>query len=79
MLFEHISVTMTLDEWFNLKRLRGERVTETEFGALAGIGQPHVNRLRKGKATPTLKTAQRISEVTGGLVTANDFQTAVQQ
>jgi Meiotically up-regulated gene 113 len=63
-------VTMTLDQY-----LSETGMTETEFGARAGLTQPSVNRLRHRKMNPDLGTMRRIAEATGGKVAPNDFLT----
>ncbi|MGE0575415.1 MAG: helix-turn-helix domain-containing protein [Reyranella sp.] len=59
--------------------LAEEGLTETRFAALVGISQPHVNRLRAGKAWPARDLVERIRAVTGGKVTADDFLTSPAQ
>ena len=47
-------------------------MTETEFGILVGLSQPHVNRIRKGAGT-SWPTALRIVRETAGKVTLDDL------
>jgi transcriptional regulator with XRE-family HTH domain len=59
---------MTLDEY-----LSTQRITEAQFAALIERSQAQVNRIRRGKSWPSKRVLARISEVTNGTVTANDF------
>jgi transcriptional regulator with XRE-family HTH domain len=54
--------------------MKYERMTEAQFGHLVGLSQSQVNRLRRGLAFPSGKTARRIQDRTGGKVTLADFQ-----
>ena len=46
---------------------------QEDFAKLVGISQPHVSRLLKGGTWPQRALLQRITEATGGKVTADDF------
>lgn len=62
---------MTLDDYLK-SRKQDDGLTEPAFAVAVGIDQSTVNRLRKG-GIPSKATMERIFEVTGGRVTANDF------
>jgi DNA-binding transcriptional regulator YdaS (Cro superfamily) len=53
----------TLDQYLNDKAL-----TEPAFGALIGVSQQHVNRLRRRLKGPSLPLAVRIEKATKGEV-----------
>lgn len=59
---------MKLDDY-----LKRHDLTEAEFGAMIGISQPQVNRLRRGIRWPNRETAKAIAAATKGRVTADDF------
>ncbi len=62
---------MTLDDY-----LTKTRKTEADFGALIGLTQGQVNRLRRGKSMPSWETVETIRVVTRGKVKADDFRSA---
>lgn len=61
---------MTLAEY-----LKDTGLKQEDFAKLAGISQPHVSRLLKGRTWPQRALLERIREVTEGKVTADDFLT----
>jgi len=48
--------------------LEREKLTQSAFADRLGVKQSFVSRLIRGEAMPSLKTAVRIAEVTGGAV-----------
>lgn len=58
----------TLREYINQNNL-----SQVEFGELIGVSQPAVDRYIDGDRIPRPKIMEKISKVTGGEVTANDF------
>ena len=62
---------MTLDRFLAISNL-----TDAAFGSLAGISQPHVSRLRRGKAFPSRETVERIQVATQGKVKPADWYAA---
>ena len=46
---------------------------DAEFAVAIGVDRSSVNRMRNGKLVPSPAVMQRIIELTGGRVTANDF------
>lgn len=59
---------MTLKEY-----LSAVGMTHAEFAEKIGIHRSNVSRFCSGDRRPDLTTLQRIYEVTGGKVEANDF------
>ena len=64
---------MKLGDW-----LREKHMTHESFALLVGCGTSHITRLipRRGKKQvrkPSFALAKKISEATGGQVTANDW------
>lgn len=53
--------------------LRANNLTQKDFGVLIGLSQPSVHRILNRKTFPRQKTLKKITEVTDGAVTANDF------
>jgi transcriptional regulator with XRE-family HTH domain len=48
-------------------------MTDASFGALAGISQSQVSRIRRGISWPTSETVEAIVKATKGKVTAQDL------
>ncbi len=63
-----ISFPMLFQEWF--KSQKG--LTQRAFGESVGVTQGRITQLLKGQ-NPSFALAHRISEVTRGAVTPNDF------
>lgn len=59
--------------------LRDHDVSDTVFANAIGISRVSVWRLRKGKQSPSLKTAQRIERETNGKVLATSWVDASSQ
>lgn len=55
------------------KYLSKHRLTQQQFADQIGGDQSRVSRMLAGKANPSLSLLNKISQVTGGKVTANDF------
>ncbi len=53
--------------------LNKRNMTDATFGALAGLSQSQVSRIRRGLSMPSREALERIKEATKGKVTANDF------
>ena len=53
--------------------IRESGVTEQELANKTGYSQGTINKLRNGKINPTLELLTKIAEVTGQMVTPNDF------
>jgi predicted transcriptional regulator len=53
--------------------LAANRITNEGFAKMLGTSQPAVSRYVTGKRVPRPQHIRRISEITGGEVTANDF------
>ena len=53
--------------------IRESGVTEQELANKTGYSQGTINKLRNGKINPTLELLTKIAEVTGQIVTPNDF------
>lgn len=53
--------------------LKKNDLTDAAFGALIGISQSQISRIRRGESFPSRDTLAVIAEFTGGAVTANDF------
>lgn len=71
---------MTLDAYLsNLKDEFGRPVTDAAFGALCGMSQSQVSRLRNGKSRPSFEAIEAIHAATGGEVSPNDWFDAVQE
>jgi transcriptional regulator with XRE-family HTH domain len=69
---------MTLDQYLtqeNERRAKAKKpkLTDAEFGALVGISQPQVSRLRAGLSRPSWATIDAIMTATKGKVSANDW------
>lgn len=58
----------TLDDWLKAN-WRSREKTDTDFAAAIGCSGPHLSLIIKGDASPSLKLAVRIEEVTAGAVT----------
>lgn len=57
-----------------LDRYLTEReMTNAVFGRLVGASEATISRLRNGKQAPSYALVRRISEATGGSVTADAF------
>jgi len=59
---------MTLKEYLSTRP-----ITDAEFGALIGVSQSQVSRIKNGRAAASLKVAVAIEEATGKLVTAKEI------
>jgi transcriptional regulator with XRE-family HTH domain len=58
----------------NLKTyLKNKNLNDSEFAVLINTSQTAVNRYKLGRRTPSPDVMQRIIDVTGGEVTANDW------
>lgn len=57
--------TMTLQEWMELKKTKDDALAK-EVTAVSGvpISRSQINRIRRGKSTPSLKTARALEVVT---------------
>ena len=69
---------MTLDEYLtaeNEKRTIAERqrITDAEFGAMVGLSQSQISRLRSGRFRPSWAAMEAIQKATGGEVAPNDW------
>ena len=53
--------------------LKQNDMTDAAFGALIGISQSQISRIRRGESFPSRGTLFNIAKVTSGKVTANDF------
>lgn len=53
--------------------LKKEGETRRSFAQKAGISRAMVSHIATGRATPSIETALRIQEATGGEVTAKDL------
>lgn len=53
--------------------LTENNMTDAEFGALAGLSQSQVSRIRRGVSWPSRDAVEAITSSTGGAVTANDL------
>ena len=56
-----------------------KKTTQEAFGDLVGVSGTQINRLVKGKRIPSLRLAKRITKVTGGMVTPDDFKTETEE
>lgn len=54
--------------------LRNKKLTDEAFGALVGLSQSQVSRIKRGKSTPSWKTIAVIEEATRGRVTIRDLR-----
>lgn len=59
---------MTLEKY-----LAKHGITQQDFAESIGVGQSHVSRMLSGKVCLSFNVLRKISQVTGGKVTANDF------
>lgn len=59
---------MNIDEYIKLKNINGEI-----FADLVGVSAGNVSKYRARKVRPGDEVMRRIYEITGGLVTPNDF------
>ncbi len=55
------------------KYLKDNAMKASEFAALVGVKPPAVSKWIKGDRYPSRALRAKISEVTGGKVTSNDF------
>jgi len=53
--------------------LENSHMTDAEFGALIGVSQSQVNRIKHEKTNPSLEVAVAIERLTKGKVKARDF------
>jgi DNA-binding transcriptional regulator YdaS (Cro superfamily) len=53
--------------------LTAAEISEADFAHLIGVDRSSVNRMRRGKQTPSAEVMRVIAEKTNGKVTANDF------
>lgn len=60
---------MRLSEFLDRKRL-----TLDAFGAMVGVSGVSVHRWKTGKGVPSFRKLKKISEVTDGAVTQDDFE-----
>jgi transcriptional regulator with XRE-family HTH domain len=65
---------MTLKEY-----LTNRPITDAEFGALIGVSQSQVTRIKNGQTSPSLAVIVAIEKATGGDVRANDIFSAVKK
>lgn len=59
---------MTLSEYMRLNNL-----DDAAMAGIVGCTRPHISKLRRGIARPSLGTMGRISKVTAGKVQGNDW------
>lgn len=65
---------MTLDEYLSAAiDENGKKLSDAAFGALCGMSQSQVSRLRNGKSKPSFETIEAIRAATGGAVSPNDW------
>ncbi|WP_186307177.1 helix-turn-helix domain-containing protein [Mesorhizobium amorphae] len=53
--------------------LSQEKLTDEAFGALVGMSQSQISRIKRGVSRPSWENLASIERVTGSLVTAADF------
>lgn len=53
--------------------LEAKGITDTEFARLVGVSHSLVHYWKSGAKRPSMETAARIRDATGGAVTADDF------
>ena len=53
--------------------IKEKKMTQAAFGHLVGVSHVQIHRLIYGKRTPSFRLAKRIENITGGLVTTDDF------
>jgi len=53
--------------------LSQEKLTDEAFGALVGMSQSQISRIKRGVSRPSWENLASIERVTGSLVTATDF------
>lgn len=62
-------------EFMKLKTyLRTKKLTDEAFGALVGLSQSQVSRIKRGKSIPSWPTIAAIEEATKGKVKLSDFR-----
>lgn len=64
---------MRLADWLIEQGKSPRRLTQEQFAQEVGTSSSTISRLVSGRRRPSLDLARRISEVTNGKVTANDF------
>lgn len=64
-----IVVSMKLETY-----LRTKKLTDKAFGALVGLSQSQVNRIKRGESTPSWSTITAIEEATRGKVKLRDLR-----
>mgnify|MGYP003387116649 CR=1 FL=1 len=64
---------MRLADWLIEQGKSPRRLTQEQFAQEVGTSSSTISRLVSGRRRPSLDLARRISEVTDGKVTANDF------
>lgn len=64
---------MTLEQY-----LKAKSITDSAFGAAAGLSQAQVSRIKRGVSMPSWASIGKIIKATGGDVTANDFAPKVE-
>ncbi len=67
---------MHLADYMGGKNPDGKRFSDEEVAAAIKRSRATVSRIRRRKVRPDWATIEAISDFTGGLVTANDFQGA---
>jgi hypothetical protein len=59
--------------------LRTKKLTDEAFGALVGLSQSQVSRIKRGKSVPSWSTITAIEEATRGKVTIRDLRPEQQE
>ena len=49
------------------------KINQSSFAEMLGVSRTYVNKVIKGRRTPSFKLTKKIQEVTNGLVTLDDF------
>lgn len=70
----HTPPIMTLKEY-----LKNRPITDAEFGALIGVSQSQVTRIKNGQTSPSLAVIVAIEKATDGEVGAKDIFAAVKK
>lgn len=53
--------------------LANQKISDSEFARRVGVSHSLVHRWKSGEKRPSMETASRIRDATGGAVTADDF------